>query len=67
MPFILWSSLEQAGKGIVSGDEEVDVVKVIALGWVHQLSPPLESWSLCAIIMATKEFAVNCVTPKTVK
>ncbi len=40
--FRLASGCLGAGKGLLGSDKEVDVVKVIALGWIHRLSPPLE-------------------------
>ena len=30
------------GKKLLGGDQEVDVVKVVALEWVHGLLPPLD-------------------------
>jgi len=38
-----------SGKNLLGGDEEVDVVKVVALGWVHGLSPPLDSKNFFAL------------------
>ncbi len=30
------------GEGLLGSNEEVDIVKVTALRWVHHLSPPLD-------------------------
>jgi len=42
LPFRITPRRFRAGKNLLGGDQEVDVIKFVALRWIHGLSPPLD-------------------------
>ena len=46
LPFRWTPRCFRAGKNFLGGDEKVDVAQVVALRWIHGLSPPIDRLSL---------------------